>query len=123
MGRALALDAVTELTNRRISQGMRTGALPPTAGAVPSLMISRNSAWRTALISELFGPASVAAAPGVGSVGVGMLRVTTHRIGGCTLETQLNSVSERFLGLPREPSFDRDIPFNQIKRNAMPTAG
>jgi hypothetical protein len=133
VGRALVLDAVAELTNRRVGQGIRIGAMGPNAGAVPSLMAARTAAWRTAVISELFGPAGVAAAAHTSAVGpggasatsldVGMSRVMTHRIGGGTLETQLNGVAERFLELPREPAFDRDVPFNQIRRNAMPGVG
>jgi hypothetical protein len=84
-------------------------------------MAARTDAWRTALMSELTGPAGVAAAAGEG-LEVGYSRVCTHRIGGGTLETQLNSVAERYLGLPREPAFDRDVPFNQVRRNPMPTA-
>jgi hypothetical protein len=44
----------------------------------------------------------------------------THRIGGGTLETQLNNVAERVLELPREPGPSRDTPFNQLRTNAMP---
>jgi len=31
---------------------------------------------------------------------------------------QLNQISERVLGLPREPTPDRDVPFSQIRHGS-----
>jgi hypothetical protein len=59
----------------------------------------------------------VAWSPGDLGADIGMDRVVTHRIGGGTLEMQLNAVSERHLGLPREYAADKGVPFNQIRTN------
>lgn len=118
IGEAFVIDAIHKLTTRRVAVGMRNGTLPPTAGGISSLMAARTDARRTALMSALAGPASVVTEPGGNGLLWGMNRVCTHRIGGGTTEMQLNSVSERFLGLPKEPSNDNSVPFNQRKTSA-----
>ncbi len=120
IGEAFVLDALYSLTTQRVSAGIRSGALPPAAGSLSSLMTALCSIRRSALVSGITGPAGVVAAPGTDGLEWGMHRVTTHRIGGGTLEMQRNGVAERYLELPRDEAdiADRTMPFNERKTNA-----
>jgi alkylation response protein AidB-like acyl-CoA dehydrogenase len=111
---------VSRAANDRIMIGQRTGHFKGQWGSLLKLHLGVDSP-RQAKIGL-----SVCGADGViwdgdeqitGSAGETWLNSRGIAIAGGTNEMQRNIVSERLLGLPREPSFDRDIPFNEVIRN------
>lgn len=118
VGEAFVIDTVYNLTGQYIGTGVRNKRLVPTTSMISSLLVALTDIRRTKLLSDLAGPYGVVAPQGTEEgPDIGLARVTTHRIGGGTLEMQRNLVSERHLGLPREPGNDRELPFNQLKTN------
>lgn len=120
VGEVVALEALRELVAQRAGRGVDAGTLPATVGGVASLASSTFSQRASELMSELAGPCGVNGPADGDEPKQGMDRVWLFRIGGGTAEMLRNTISERHLGLPREPGPGRDVPFNQLKTNVAP---
>lgn len=112
---------VGSLTSRRIRNGLRMGTHQGQWGSLLKLQssVANHESVRTAL-RVLGADALVWEGDEVAYDNPGTEWVIARggTIGGGTNEMQRNIVSERLLGLPREPATDRDRPFNEVLRNA-----
>jgi alkylation response protein AidB-like acyl-CoA dehydrogenase len=118
IGEAWVLTAVMDLTTKRVSAAIRSGELPGQAAAILKAMVGSAGVRNGEIALEIGGTSSIAWPEDAPSRG-GVRRLTSQNIGGGTTEMQLNGVAERLLGLPREPSEDRTLPFNQLRHNTM----
>ena len=109
-----------QLVSARVSDAVAAGELVPGYGSLLKLGNDILAQRESELALRLAGSGAVTWIPdhpedGEWSDQFLSLRSTT--IAGGTSEIQRNNVSERVLGLPREPTFDREIPFNEVPHN------
>jgi alkylation response protein AidB-like acyl-CoA dehydrogenase len=108
----------------RVMQGMRTGAFKGDWGSLLKLGLALDTLRRGEIGLEVAGPDGVIwAEHGAGTApedardaGRTWLDARSISIAGGTNEMQRNIVSERLLGMPREPASDRDVPFIEVVR-------
>ena len=119
---AHALGTVRGQLSRRVSARPRAGLMPGPASALLKLMTSTTSVRLTDIGLELAGAGRRGRSrrrPGTGQYGEAFLSRQTICLGGGTNEMQRNMISERVLGMPREHSADRDVPYGEVRRNAV----
>ena len=112
---------VGTLTSARLMRGLRLGTHKGQWGSLAKLQssVAKHATLRTSL--------AAAGADGViwdgtdieyENAGTTWLGARGGTLAGGSNEMQRNIISERLLGLPREPSVDRDAPFDEVVRNA-----
>ena len=119
---AHALATISGQLSTRLQAATELGVLPPAAGSLLKLFSSTTNVRTSDITMELAGPTAVAWPGADPSAGLGvdfLFRQATSILSG-TSEIQRNIISERVLGLPREPAPERDLPFREIRRNVMP---
>jgi len=112
---------VTRLTTDRIMRGQMLGTHEGEWGSAGKLLGSEDGHRAArARLAALGADALVwdGNEIEIDNAGTEWLLARTSTIGGGTSEIQRNIISERLLGLPREPAFDRDIPYSEVMRNA-----
>jgi alkylation response protein AidB-like acyl-CoA dehydrogenase len=117
------LDVVHEQLADRVAAGMGSGVFPGTAGAIIRLFSGEKFVRQTDINMEIAGVSAIAAPDGdmMGRYADQFLARQGTCLGGGSTEIARNIISERVLGMPREYAADRDVPFNQVKRNELPS--
>ena len=119
LGEARMLEVVREHLQQRISQGIASGMMSDQSAGIARLFHGVTGTRMHTIAFEIadgFGGAWTDDDGAAGHAGVDFLMRQTAQIGGGTTEMARNVISERLLGMPRERTFDRDVPFRDVPR-------
>jgi alkylation response protein AidB-like acyl-CoA dehydrogenase len=120
VGEARALAMAERHVLARIAKGVATGAMSDQSSAIGKLFHGVVTSRISTIGFEIAGGIGAAwdaddgAASGAGN---DFLMRQTGSMGGGTTEMARNVISERVLGMPRERTLDRDVPFREVPRS------
>ena len=113
--RLYSAEVCQSLMSIQTRAAVASGKTPGPAGSLGKLAGANVAALYRDLSLAIVGPSSVAWEGDGGAWSKAALTTLTSRIAGGTNEIQRNIIGERVLGLPREPSVDKDQPFRDLK--------
>jgi alkylation response protein AidB-like acyl-CoA dehydrogenase len=120
LARAYTLARLFDLTTARVRTALVRNAIPGPEVSVLKLFAAVTGSALAGAGVDLLGPSGVLwGEDGYegGRWAEGLLDSFAMHIGGGTDEIQRNIIGETVLGLPREPSLDRDVPFRDLARS------
>jgi len=120
IGEAQMLQLVGEALRRRVGQGIATRTMSDQSSAIARLFLGLAETRRATIAFELAGSAGATWIDSDGELaewGIDFLMRQAMCIGGGTTEMAANVISERVLGMPRELTPDRDLPFREVPRS------
>ena len=103
---------------RRIRAALRQDGSSVVDPALTKVFAAESKARNGQLATAISGAAGVVGPDPVGRwVQAELINRFTISIGGGTTEVQKNNLAERWLGLPREPWSDKDLPWRDVPRS------
>jgi alkylation response protein AidB-like acyl-CoA dehydrogenase len=122
VGEARMLHLTTEALQQRLTDGMRSGAMSDQSAAIGRLFSGVVSTRTNTIAFEIAGGDGGTWTDDDGAIadcGSDFLMRQVSTIGGGTTEMARNVISERVLGMPRERTLDRDVPFRDVPRGGQ----
>ncbi|MEM7326612.1 MAG: acyl-CoA dehydrogenase family protein [Actinomycetota bacterium] len=112
-----AEETTKSLVSLRTRAELKAGNTPGPGGSLGKLHGAKIARMSRNVMMNLAGPAGAAWGDGTGADRLAMstLRSFSANIAGGTDEIQKNIIGDRVLGLPRDISVDRDVPFKDLK--------
>jgi alkylation response protein AidB-like acyl-CoA dehydrogenase len=119
VGEARMLDIVSDELLKRVTESIRSGRMSDQAAAIGRLFKGTAASRISTLALEVAGSAGAAWSDesAASETAVNFLMRQAASIAGGTVEMARNVISERVLGMPRERTLDRDVPFRDVPRS------
>jgi alkylation response protein AidB-like acyl-CoA dehydrogenase len=111
-------ETILRFVGLRIRDALKAGRAPGAEGSIAKLASAQLAVLGADVAATIAGPAAVAWAAddhrGGEQIARGVLGAPSIGIAGGTNEVQRNIIGERVLGLPKEPSADKGVPFKDL---------